>query len=90
MEKTKKTKEKGGSIADTIKDIKKRFGNDSIMKLDQKVVTGLDSLPTGSYAAIAWLLGYLKTQNTWVFIWYRLVFGGVILAAITAGILQNV
>ena len=49
MEKTKKTKEKGGSIADTIKDIKKRFGNDSIMKLDQKVVTGLDSLPTGSF-----------------------------------------
>ncbi len=43
-----------------------------------------------SYAAIAWLLGYLKTQNTWVFIWYRLVFGAAILGAIATGILQNV
>lgn len=32
-----------------------------------------------SYGAIAWLLGYLKKQSTWVFIWYRLVFGVVIL-----------
>jgi undecaprenyl-diphosphatase len=32
-----------------------------------------------SYAAIAWLLGFLKKQSTWVFIWYRLVFGILIL-----------
>lgn len=32
-----------------------------------------------SYGAIAWLLGYLKKQSTWVFIWYRLVFGILIL-----------
>jgi len=32
-----------------------------------------------SYWAIAWLLDYLKKQSTWVFIWYRLVFGVLIL-----------
>ncbi|MEM8639693.1 MAG: undecaprenyl-diphosphate phosphatase [Cyanobacteria bacterium P01_G01_bin.54] len=35
-----------------------------------------------SYLAIAWLIKYLQKQNTWVFVWYRLVFGVVILAAV--------
>ncbi|MGB0562200.1 MAG: undecaprenyl-diphosphate phosphatase [Spirulinaceae cyanobacterium] len=35
-----------------------------------------------SYLAIAWLIKYLQKQNTWVFVWYRLIFGVVILAAV--------
>lgn len=42
-----------------------------------------------SYLAIAWLLRFLQTQSTWVFVWYRLVFGVLILSAIATGILQN-
>jgi undecaprenyl-diphosphatase len=42
-----------------------------------------------SYLAIAWLLRFLQTQSTWVFVWYRLVFGVLILGAIATGILQN-
>lgn len=46
-----KTKEKdpGMSIADTIKNMKKKFGEDSIMKLDQKPLVGLESISTGSF-----------------------------------------
>lgn len=35
-----------------------------------------------SYLAIAWLLRFLQRQSTWVFVWYRLGFGLVILGAI--------
>lgn len=35
-----------------------------------------------SYLAIAWLIKYLQKQDTWLFVWYRLVFGVAILAAI--------
>ncbi|MFH7027203.1 MAG: undecaprenyl-diphosphate phosphatase [Heteroscytonema crispum UTEX LB 1556] len=38
-----------------------------------------------SYVSIAFLLRYLQTKNTWVFVWYRLAFGSVILAAIAFG-----
>jgi undecaprenyl-diphosphatase len=38
-----------------------------------------------SYLAIAWLLRYLKTNNTWVFIWYRLGFAALILGGIAIG-----
>lgn len=42
-----------------------------------------------SYAAIAWLLKFLQTQNTWVFVIYRLLFGVAILSAIGFGWLPN-
>ncbi|HYW18990.1 MAG TPA: undecaprenyl-diphosphate phosphatase [Nodularia sp. (in: cyanobacteria)] len=42
-----------------------------------------------SYIAIAGLIQFLKTQSTWVFIWYRLAFGIAILGAISAGLLKN-
>lgn len=43
MDKKKKdNKESGATIADTIKAIKGRFGDDSIMKLDQKPLIGID------------------------------------------------
>lgn len=40
---------------------------------------GLISSWIFSYLAIAWLIRYLQKQNTWVFVWYRLIFGVVIL-----------
>ncbi|MCC3410020.1 MAG: undecaprenyl-diphosphate phosphatase [Microcoleus sp. PH2017_10_PVI_O_A] len=42
-----------------------------------------------SYLSIAWLMKFLQTQNTWVFVWYRLAFGVAILTAIAGGALQN-
>jgi undecaprenyl-diphosphatase len=41
-----------------------------------------------SYLAIAGLLRYLKTRNTWVFVWYRLGFGIVILLGIALGLVS--
>ena len=53
------------------------------------LVVGVISSGIFSYLAIAWLLRFLQTQSTWVFIWYRLVFGVAILAAIATRLLQN-
>ncbi|QMS90700.1 undecaprenyl-diphosphate phosphatase [Nostoc edaphicum CCNP1411] len=53
------------------------------------LVAGVISAAIFSYIAIAGLLRFLKTQSTWVFIWYRLVFGVAILGAIGTGFLQN-
>jgi undecaprenyl-diphosphatase len=38
-----------------------------------------------SYLSIAFLLNYLKTKNTMVFVWYRYAFGASILIALAAG-----
>ncbi|GAB4191599.1 MAG: undecaprenyl-diphosphate phosphatase [Coleofasciculaceae cyanobacterium] len=51
---------------------------------------GVISSAIFSYLSIAWLIRFLQTQSTWVFIWYRLVFGMTILGAIAAGLLKNV
>lgn len=53
------------------------------------VIVGIASAAFFSYIAIAWLLRYLQTQNTWIFVWYRLAFGLAILGAIFTGILKN-
>ncbi|MGB7273666.1 MAG: undecaprenyl-diphosphate phosphatase [Geitlerinemataceae cyanobacterium] len=53
------------------------------------LVAGLISAAFFSYIAIAWLIRYLQTQNTWVFIWYRIAFGVALLAAIAGGVLEN-
>ncbi|BAQ61177.1 undecaprenyl-diphosphatase [Geminocystis sp. NIES-3708] len=45
------------------------------------LTVGLISSWIFSYLAIAWLIRYLQKQDTWVFVWYRLVFGVVILVA---------
>lgn len=45
---------------------------------------GLLSAAAFSYASIAWLLRFLQTQNTWVFVWYRLAFG-VAIGAVAIG-----
>ncbi|AFY41437.1 undecaprenyl-diphosphate phosphatase [Nostoc sp. PCC 7107] len=53
------------------------------------LIAGVISAAIFSYISIAGLLRFLKTQSTWVFIWYRLAFGVAILGAISAGILKN-
>jgi undecaprenyl-diphosphatase len=40
------------------------------------------------YASIAFLLAYLKTHSTYLFIVYRLLLGGALLVLLTAGILR--
>ena len=43
-----------------------------------------------SYLAIAWLLRFLQTQSTWIFVGYRLAFGVAILGAIATELLNNI
>lgn len=45
------------------------------------LTVGLISSWIFSYLAIAWLITYLQKQDTWVFVWYRLIFGVAILVA---------
>ncbi len=54
------------------------------------LVVGVISAAIFSYLSIAWLLRFLQNQSTWVFIWYRLVFGVAILTAIALKVLPNI
>jgi undecaprenyl-diphosphatase len=51
---------------------------------------GIISSAVFSYLSIGWLLRFLQTRSTWVFIWYRLIFGIAILGAIATNLLANV
>ncbi|WP_017302378.1 undecaprenyl-diphosphate phosphatase [Nodosilinea nodulosa] len=51
------------------------------------LLVGIASAFVFSYVSIAWLLRYLQNKSTWIFVWYRLGFGVVILAAIAAHIM---
>jgi undecaprenyl-diphosphatase len=42
-----------------------------------------------SYLAIAWLVEFLKTKSTWIFVWYRVIFGIAILAGLYFNVLEN-
>ncbi len=54
------------------------------------LIVGTLSAAVFSYLSIAWLLKFLQTHNTFIFIWYRLAFGVAILSAIaTGGLLNN-
>ncbi|WP_413161526.1 undecaprenyl-diphosphate phosphatase [Capilliphycus salinus ALCB114379] len=53
------------------------------------LVAGILSSALFSYLAIAWLIRYLQTQNTWIFVWYRLAFGVAIIAAVAGGAIEN-
>lgn len=44
------------------------------------LVASLASSVVFSYVAIAWLIKFLQNHKTWVFVWYRLAFGMIILA----------
>ncbi len=50
---------------------------------------GLAAALVSSYVAVAWLMKFLKNHSTWVFVWYRLAFGAVLLTAIALGKLEN-
>jgi undecaprenyl-diphosphatase len=54
------------------------------------IIAGVVAALVSSYVAIAWLLRYLQTHNTWIFVWYRLGFGVAILLAIATGALSNI
>ena len=45
----KKGKKDGMTLAETIKSLKSRFGDDAIMRIDQKPLVGIDCIPTGSF-----------------------------------------
>ncbi|MDZ8139272.1 MAG: undecaprenyl-diphosphate phosphatase [Nostoc sp. DedQUE04] len=49
------------------------------------LIVGIISTLIFSYLSIAFLIKYLATKNTLVFVWYRLAFGSAILLAIAAG-----
>jgi undecaprenyl-diphosphatase len=49
------------------------------------LIVGTLSAAFFSYLAIAWLIKFLQKQDTWVFVWYRLIFGVVILGALGMG-----
>ncbi len=53
------------------------------------LLVGTVSSAFWSYLTIAWLIRYLQKQSTWVFVWYRLVFGIVLLGAISLGKISN-
>jgi undecaprenyl-diphosphatase len=63
-----------------------QFFKEALGKIDLLVVgVGTFSAFVFSYISISWLLRYLQTKNTWVFVWYRLAFGATILSAIARG-----
>jgi undecaprenyl-diphosphatase len=53
------------------------------------LIVGTISAFIFSYISIAWLMKFLQTQNTWIFVWYRLAFGVAILTALAGGVLKN-
>jgi len=44
------------------------------------LIVGVLSSAIFSYLAIAWLIKFLQKRSTWIFVWYRLAFGILILA----------
>lgn len=54
--KEKKQKTQGSTIEETIKEIRAKFGDDSIMRLNEKRMVDVDALPTGSIG-LDWALG---------------------------------
>lgn len=41
-----------------------------------------------AFVAVKWLLGYIRTHRFTIFAWYRIVFGGGLLALVAAGVLS--
>ncbi|GAB4281904.1 MAG: undecaprenyl-diphosphate phosphatase [Oscillatoriaceae cyanobacterium] len=73
-----------------LKDLLESLGSPGSNTEILPLVGGLVSAVVFSYVAIAWLIRFLQTQNTWIFVWYRLGFGLLILGAIRAHFLPNV
>jgi undecaprenyl-diphosphatase len=70
------------AIATLYKSLKILKGNELPMPL---LAVGMVSTFIFSYIAIAFLLNYLKTKNTMIFVWYRYAFGASILIALATG-----
>lgn len=54
-----------------------------------QLLVGTVSALIFSYLSIAWLLKFFQTNNTWVFVAYRLIFGAGILVALSMGVLKE-
>ncbi|MFN5855242.1 MAG: undecaprenyl-diphosphate phosphatase [Pseudanabaenaceae cyanobacterium] len=54
-----------------------------------QLLVGTVSALIFSYLSIAWLLKFFQTNNTWVFVIYRLIFGVGILVALATGVLKE-
>jgi undecaprenyl-diphosphatase len=52
------------------------------------LLVGMISTFIFSYLSIAWLLKFLQKQSNWVFVWYRLAFGTMLLAAAFGGLFR--
>jgi undecaprenyl-diphosphatase len=70
------------TIATLFKGIKIFKGNELPIPL---LAVGTISTFIFSYLSIAFLLNYLKTKNTMLFVWYRYAFGATILIALATG-----
>jgi undecaprenyl-diphosphatase len=57
------------------------LGNDVILP----IIVGTISAAVFSYLAIAWLIKFLQKRSTWIFVWYRLAFGIIILLGLAGG-----
>jgi undecaprenyl-diphosphatase len=53
------------------------------------LLIGLAFASVTAFAAIYGLLRYLERRSTWIFVWYRLIFGVGIVAGVMMGYLQN-
>ena len=53
------------------------------------LAVGLLFASVTAFAAIYGLLRYLERRSTWIFVWYRLIFGVGIVAAVLGGYLKN-
>ncbi|HWJ34510.1 MAG TPA: undecaprenyl-diphosphate phosphatase [Steroidobacteraceae bacterium] len=53
------------------------------------LLIGLSFASVTAFIAIYALLRYLERRSTWIFVWYRLMFGAAIVAAVAAGYLRN-
>ncbi|MEG4857771.1 undecaprenyl-diphosphate phosphatase [Microcoleus sp. K1-B6] len=54
------------------------------------LIVGTISSFVFSYLSIAWLMKFLQTQKTWIFVLYRLAFGVAILTALAGGAVRNI
>jgi undecaprenyl-diphosphatase len=63
----------------TLVQAKEALSNPQIL---MPLIVGAISAFIFSYVSIAWLLKYLQTRDTWVFVWYRLALGSCLLLGI--------
>jgi undecaprenyl-diphosphatase len=55
----------------------------------ETLLVGLVCASVAAFAAIYGLMHYLERRSTWIFIWYRLLFGAGLVLAVLGGYLHN-